>query len=144
MNTFHGRCSYEGGWGEELWLFVDQKRTLVPVLKNFFIEQYRHQWLKGSPCGGSEELTGATHTVQLSLAPSAEASQGYRDLIVQADLRSENENMTFQPKRERVVVGRLKFDGELFQDTTKGAIEKLFEKRQRAYEANHKQSAQKK
>lgn len=143
VNTFHGRCSYKGGWGEELWLFVDKKPQLQPVLKNFFIEQYQHQWLKGSACGGSEDLTGATHTVQLSLSPSTQASQGYRDLIVQADLRSENENMTFQPANERVVVGRLKFDGELFQDTTKGAIEKLFEKRHRAYAANFKHSAQK-
>ncbi len=138
MNTFHGRCSYEGGWGEELWLFADQKRTLVPVLKNFFIEQYQHQWLKGSACGGSEELTGATHTAERSLASTKQLSNGYRDFAVYAYIKSENENMTFKPKDERSLIGSLKFDGELYQDTTRSAVDKLFEKRQRMYETKRK------
>ncbi len=99
------------------------------------------QFFKGCVCCSQDETIGVVHNVFLSFSMGTSATNGYWDIEVRADLRSHNSNIAFTPKDERVNLGKLKFDGQQYNDTTRGELGKLFERRQRLYEEKYKQKA---
>jgi hypothetical protein len=133
MSTFFGRCTYEGGWDDELWLFTEKKPLLKPVLKNYIMQRYSYQTFEGNLCGGSTGLIGVHHKATLSLTLGNQFSHSYRDLIVHAALSSESENFAFKAKDTRMIVDRLKFNSTEYQSTTGSATQQLFEQREEQY-----------
>jgi hypothetical protein len=145
VNTFFSRCTYEGGWGEELWLFVDKNPVLQPVLQGLSMERYSYQTLQGSLCGGPDELISVNHTAKLNIDLSERWNKGYRDLNIHANLSSETENLDATLKDQRKFIGRLKFDGKQYQHGfLHGVISNQFEKRERIYKSNYKRTQEKK
>lgn len=78
LQTFRDRCTYEGGFDDELTLFVIAGKTLRPVLT----ETMRHwNYGSGNRCGGEEAPRTETNIV-ISVAPTA--SHGFADLRLTA------------------------------------------------------------
>lgn len=78
LQTFRDRCTYEGGFDDELTLFVIAGKTLRPVLT----ETMQH-WTYGSGnrCGG-EEAPRTEASIVISVEPTA--SHGFADLRLTA------------------------------------------------------------
>lgn len=74
MSTFRDRCGYEGGFDDELTLFVVDGQTIRPVLT----EMMSHwSYGRGSRCGG-EDVARIDARVSISVEPTT--SNGLADL----------------------------------------------------------------
>jgi hypothetical protein len=144
MSNFYVGCAWEGGSGDELWLLVQRGHVLLPVLSNFATYRLGRQFFEGCACCSGETTVGAVHNVFLSLSVASTATNSYRDIEVRAKLQSLSYNISFTPKDELVNLGKLKFDGQQYKDSdqyqgsTRNALDSLFEKRQRMYDAKRK------
>jgi hypothetical protein len=78
VNSFRDRCGYEGGFDDELTLFVVEGKTIRPVLN-----QTMHHWtyVGGARCGGEEVQQRDAY---LSVAVEPTASHGFADLRITA------------------------------------------------------------
>ena len=74
VNTFQDRCSFEGGFDNELTLFVVTGKALRPVLSET-ISRWRNA--RGNRCGG-EEVERVESNVVISVEPRS--TQGFADL----------------------------------------------------------------
>lgn len=78
LSTFRDRCSYEGGFDDELTLFVVDGQTIRPVLT-----ETMSQWSYGSGnrCGG-EDVPRTDTNIVISVEPTE--SNGFADLRLTA------------------------------------------------------------
>lgn len=99
LQTFRDRCTYEGGFDDELTLFVIAGKTLRHVLT----ETMRH-WTYGSGnrCGGEEAPRTETNIV-ISVAPTT--SHGFADLRLTAH-RSD---------KKKPLSATVSYDGERYE-----------------------------
>lgn len=78
LSTFRDRCGYEGGFDDELTLFVVDGKTIHPVLT----ETMRHwSYGSGNRCGG-EDVPHTDANILMSVEPTA--SHGFADLRLTA------------------------------------------------------------
>lgn len=78
LSTFRERCTYEGGFDDELTLFVVEGKAIRPVLK----ETMRHwSYGSGNRCGG-EDVPRTDANIVVSVEPTA--SHGFADLRLTA------------------------------------------------------------
>jgi len=99
LQTFRDRCTYEGGFDDELTLFVIADKTLRPVLT----ETMRH-WTYGSGnrCGGEEAPRTETN-IMISVAPTA--SHGFADLRLTAHRSDKKKSLS----------ATVSYDGERYE-----------------------------
>ncbi|WP_374327993.1 ankyrin repeat domain-containing protein [Azonexus sp.] len=74
LSTFRERCSYEGGFGDELILYVVDDKAIRPVLS----ETMAHwRYARGNRCGG-EDVARVDGNIVISVEPSS--THGFFDL----------------------------------------------------------------
>ena len=84
MNTFVSRCTYEGGYSDELSLFVQRGPRLEPVLSSMSLSVWQLQVLSGSSCGDMADVKKATHYADLGLSILQSSTHGFADIAVRA------------------------------------------------------------
>ena len=144
MNTFVSRCSYEGGFTDELNLFIQRGPRLQPVLSNVALSVWQLQVLSGNTCGGSVDVKQATHYADLSLSILPSSSFGFADIAVHGKTRTELEGELWEQagrkapvlKETTVQLGILKFDGKVYLGVgqVQEATRQLHEQRMRLVE----------
>lgn len=78
LNTFRERCVYDGGFGDELTLFIVDGQTIRPVLT----ETMSHwRYFSGNRCGG-EDVPRTDANILISVEPTT--SNGFADLRLTA------------------------------------------------------------
>lgn len=78
LNTLRERCTFEGGFGDELTLFVVNGKTIRPVLTEI-MSHWRYG--SGNRCGG-QEVPRLDANILISLEPTL--SNGFADLRLTA------------------------------------------------------------
>ena len=102
INAFHDRCGFEGGYDDELTLFVVEKRAIRPVLQTTM-----HRWqYQGDRCGGEDAPRA---DVGLTIAVEPTSTTGFADLKFTARLDDEVSSATAKP-----VSAIVKYDGKRY------------------------------
>lgn len=78
VQSFHDRCTYEGGFDNALTLFVIDGFTIRPVLQGLYLSSWRYE---GNRCGDGEV---SEKRVDLTLSVEPTRTNGYADLLVTA------------------------------------------------------------
>jgi hypothetical protein len=99
LNTFRERCGYEGGFDDELTLFVMDGKTIRPVLTE---TMQRWSYGSGNRCAGEEVSRTETHIV---IAVEPTASHGFADLRLTAQ-RSD---------KKKTLSAIVRYDGERYE-----------------------------
>lgn len=84
VQSFHDRCTYEGGSDNALTLFVIEGFTMRPVLQGLYLSSWR---IAGNRCG-DEEVSMKQVDLTLSVEPTR--TNGYADLLVTAKFKYSN------------------------------------------------------
>ncbi len=144
MNTFFSRCAYEGGFSDELSLFVQRGLRLEPVLGNMPMSVWQVQVLNGNSCGNMADMKKATHYADLGLSILPSSTQGFADIAVHAKTRTELDGEMWEQagrkapafKEVTVPLGMLRFDGKAYSGVGQvdEAGRQLHEKRMRLVE----------
>ncbi|MCL2021800.1 MAG: hypothetical protein FWG81_06845 [Betaproteobacteria bacterium] len=74
LSTFRGRCAYEGGYGDELTLFVVSGKELRPVLSQTMF----HYWQAGVTCGGGGDVVVINAFTYIAIENTS--TNGFADL----------------------------------------------------------------
>ena len=89
MKTFVSRCSHDGGYSDELSLFVQRGPRLEPVLSSMPMSVWQVRVLSGNSCGDIADVKKATHYADLSLSILPSSTHGFADIAVRAKTRTE-------------------------------------------------------
>jgi hypothetical protein len=95
LNLFQDRCSFEGGFNDELTLFVVDGQTIRPVLT----QTMSHWFYKGNRCDG-EEASRIDVNILISVEPTL--SNGFADLRLTA----------IRDDKKKPVSAIVKYDGK--------------------------------
>ena len=144
MNTFVSRCSHDGGYSDELSLFVQRGPRLEPVLSSMPMSVWQIRVLSGNSCGDMADVKKATHNADLSLSISPSSTHGFADIAVRAKTRTELEGERWEQagrkapalKEVTVQLGTLQFDGKGYDGAAQvsEAVRQLHERRMRLVE----------
>jgi hypothetical protein len=96
LNTFRDRCGYEGGFDDELTLYVVNNGTIKPVLKETLL-----QWRYGNANRCNEEKNPRTEA-NVSISVEVTSSNGLADLRLAAR----------RTDRKRTVTAIVKYNGK--------------------------------
>lgn len=105
-----GASCPEGAWEEELTIFLPAGRTLRPVLQGLAMTR----WIARTGCfggGSTEPIVHDEAKLFLSLAPTS--SNGYRDLVVRAEIVRRRGTEARASRTERHT---LRFDGSEYRE----------------------------
>jgi len=80
VSSFRDRCTYSGGFDNELKLFVIEGSSMRPVLQGLYMSSWRYE---GNRCGSSDEEV-TEKRVDLSLSVEPTHTNGYADLLITA------------------------------------------------------------
>ena len=144
MNTFVSRCSHDGGYSDELSLFVQRGPRLEPVLSSMPMSVWQIRVLSGNSCGDMANVKKATHNADLSLSISPSSTHGFADIAVRAKTRTELEGERWEQagrkapalKEVTVQLGTLQFNGKGYDGAAQvsEAVRQLHERRMRLVE----------
>jgi len=84
IRSFHDRCTYEGGFDNELKLFVIEGFNIRPVLQGLYLSVWNRE---GQSCGGEPangDVAEVTRSVALSLSVEPTRTNDYADLLITA------------------------------------------------------------
>ncbi|MCL2075916.1 MAG: hypothetical protein FWH15_05670 [Betaproteobacteria bacterium] len=84
--TSQSRCSYDGGWSDELTLYVIAGKELRPILSQD-MHKWRRHVISGNPCGGHNDEDYEENYVEANIFIAVEntSTNGFADLRLSAE-----------------------------------------------------------
>lgn len=109
ISSARGASCGEAYWGNELTLFVPEKKTLRPVLT---LNLYQQRWLQGCPRGMSQKLW---EDAELTISMANTSTNGFYDLEVTAKITVNADGASTGKHRDRTEQHMLRYDGTTYQ-----------------------------
>lgn len=108
-SSVHGANCGEAYWGDELTLFVPERKTLSPVLS---LNLYQQRWLKGCPAATSQALW---EDAMLTVSMADTSTNGFHDIVVTAKITINANGTPTGNHRDRIEQHTLHYDGTTYQ-----------------------------
>lgn len=108
-SSAHGANCGEAYWGNELTLFVPERKTLSPVLS---LSLYQQRWLKGCPASTSQALW---EDAMLTVSMADTSTNGFHDIVVTAKITVNADGTPTGNHRDRIERHTLHYDGTTYQ-----------------------------
>lgn len=108
-SSAHGANCGEAYWGNELTLFVPERKTLRPILT---LNLYQQRWLKGCPAAATQALW---EDALLTVSMANTSTNGFRDIVVTAKITVNAEGVPIGKHRDRIEQHTFHYDGTTYQ-----------------------------